>query len=69
MTDRGASGPDEYVVVVVRGWTKEKMAERMEQVLSRYRREDIISINVSADQVFGFLWRRNAAVMTLRPSG
>jgi hypothetical protein len=62
-------GPNEYVVIVVRGWTKEKMAERMEQALSRYPREDIVSINVFADQLFGFLWRRNAAVITLRPSG
>ena len=45
------------------------MAERIEQALSRFRREDIISINISADQVFGFLWRRNAAVITVRPSG
>ena len=69
MTVGGAAEPDEYVVLVVRGWTKEKMAERIEQALSRFRREDIISINVSADQVFGFLWRRNAAVITVRPSG
>ncbi len=55
---------------MVRGWTKEKMAERMEQALSRYPREDIVSINVFADQVFGFLWPRDAAVITLlRPSG
>ena len=69
MTVGGAAEPDEYVVLVVRGWTKEKMAERIEQALSRFRREDIISINISADQVFGFLWRRNAAVITVRPSG
>ena len=69
MTVGGAAEPDEYVVLVVRGWIKEKMAERMEQALSRFRREDIISINISADQVFGFLWRRNAAVITVRPSG
>jgi hypothetical protein len=69
MTGDGDAGSNEYVVLIVRGWTKERMAERMEQALSRYPREDIVSINVFADQAFGLLWRRNAAVITLRPSG
>lgn len=58
----------EYVVFVVRAYTKEKLAERIQERLNYYEPEDIISINVFADSWVTPFWRRNSAVITVRPS-
>jgi hypothetical protein len=58
---------NEYVVLVVRGYTKETLAARISERLKGYDREDIVSINVFSDPWLTFFWRRNSAVITLRP--
>lgn len=56
----------EYLALVVRGWTKEKLATRIEQHLSGIDSEDIISINYYVEPVIMPFWRRNSALITLR---
>ncbi|HET9103755.1 MAG TPA: hypothetical protein VFN55_10420 [Solirubrobacteraceae bacterium] len=56
-----------YVAFVVRGYTKETLAQRIAERLKDYEPEDIISIEVFCDPWITFFWRRNSAVITLRP--
>jgi hypothetical protein len=56
-----------YLVVVVRGWTKEKLASRIEERLRGIHPEDIISINYYVEPVIMVFWRRNSALITIRP--
>lgn len=66
-TSESAGASNEYVVFVVRGYTKETLAQRIADRLKGYEREDIISVNVFCDPWITFFWRRNSAVITLRP--
>lgn len=61
-----AVAPD-YLVIVVRGWTKEKLASRIEERLRGIPPEDIISINYYVEPVITLFFRRNSALITIRP--
>ena len=56
-----------YTVMVVRGWTKEKLAERMMKRLEGISPDDIVSINDMSDNIVTLFWRRNSVLITLRP--
>jgi hypothetical protein len=64
-----AEGPvtNEYLTIVVRGWTKEKLASRIEERLRGIQPEDIASINYYVEPVIMPFWRRNSALITIRP--
>jgi len=59
--------PGDYEVTVLRGWTKEALARRLERALKTVPPEDIVSINYHADAIIWPFWRRNSALLTLRP--
>lgn len=61
------SQANQYLALVVRGWTKETLAARIEQRLSGIAPEDIISINYYVEPVIMPFWRRNSALITIRP--
>jgi hypothetical protein len=67
MASTEAQVHDDYSVVVVRGWTKEKLAERMMERLKGIPPEDITSINYFSDNIITLFWRRNSALITIRP--
>ncbi len=58
---------NDYLVIVLRGWTKEKLASRIEARLRGIPPEDIISINYYVEPIIMFFWRRNSALITIRP--
>jgi hypothetical protein len=55
---------NDYLVIVLRGWTKEKLASRIEARLRGIPPEDIISINYYVEPIIMFFWRRNSALIT-----
>lgn len=61
---RSAQG--RYVIAVVRGVTKPELIEQVSIALDGVDPEDIISISYHADWPF-FLWRRNSALIVLKP--
>jgi hypothetical protein len=63
MSDNVAEAPEQhgYAVFVIRGWTKEKLAERITQRLDGIMPEEIVSINYHADGMILPFWRRNSA--------
>ena len=63
----GRTSSRRYTVIVVRGWTKEKLAERMVKHLESIPPEDIVSINYMSDNIVTLFWRRNSALITIRP--
>lgn len=56
----------DYQVFVIRGWTKEALALRIERALANVPREDIVSINYHTDPLVWPFWRRNSALLTIR---
>lgn len=58
---------NDYLVIVLRCWTKEKLATRMENRLRGIPPEDSISINYYVEPVIWPFWRRNSALITVRP--
>lgn len=56
-----------YTVMVVRAWTKETLAVRIAQRLEAFPAEDIVSISYFADNIITLFWRRNSALIVLRP--
>ena len=58
---------NEYLAIVVRGWTKDKLASRVEERLRGIQPEDIVSINYHVEPVIVPFWRRHSALITVRP--
>jgi hypothetical protein len=64
---RSANG--NYVVVLVRGLTKVELIEQMSTALDGVDPEDIISVAYHADRPWFFpLWKRNSALVLIKPS-
>jgi hypothetical protein len=58
--------PSDYSVLVVRGYTKERLALRVYDALAGRAPEEIVSINYFCDPWLSFFWRRNSALVVVR---
>jgi hypothetical protein len=56
-----------YLVLLVRAPTKAKLAQRVAEILEPIESEDIISISYAIDLHFFWPWRRNSALIVVRP--
>ena len=59
--------PNDYLVFVVRGWTKETLARHLREQLRGIAPEDIVSITYHADPFIWLGWDRNSALVVVRP--
>jgi hypothetical protein len=56
----------QYAVFVIRAWTKETLANRIRDKLDPYPPEAIIDIKANVDFQFGWPFRRNWALITVK---
>jgi hypothetical protein len=56
----------QYRVVLLKAWTKDTLALKMERKLEPYGQNDIISIESAVDFQFFVPWRRNWALLVLK---
>ena len=59
--------PSDYLVFVVRGWTKESLAKELRKELRGIPPDDIVSITYHADPFIWLFWSRNSALVVIRP--
>ncbi len=57
-----------YFAFVVKGWSKEKLATRLAERLEPFLPEEILSITYAIDLHFFAPWRRNSALVVVRPA-
>lgn len=57
-----------YFAFVVRAWSKDKLAERLAERLAPFQAEEILSIGYAIDLHFFAPWRRNSALVVVRPA-
>lgn len=55
-----------FLVIVVKGWSKAKLAEKLAAKLAPFPPEDVISISYAVDIAFGWPFRRNSVLVVLR---
>jgi len=60
-------GPPKHLVLLVRAPTKAKLAQRVAKILDPIESEDIISVSYAIDLHFFWPWRRNSALIVVRP--
>lgn len=65
-TGRPALPP--YFAFVVKGWTKEKLAVRLGERLAPFEPGEILSVGYAVDLHFFAPWRRNSALVVVRPA-
>jgi hypothetical protein len=56
----------QFRVVLLKAWTKDNLALKLEQLLEPYARDEIISIETSVDFQFFVPWRRNWGMIVLK---
>jgi hypothetical protein len=57
----------QYYAHVLKAWTKDTLADKIEKLLDPMPPERIVSIEVAVDFQFFVPWRRNWAMIVLRP--
>lgn len=57
------AGERPYAVHVIRGWTKEGLAQNLSAAIAGYHREAIISVRTGIDFQFFWPFRRNWAIV------
>lgn len=56
----------EYRVVLLKAWTKDTIAFKIQQTPEPYAQDEIISVQARVDFQFWWPWRRNWALLILK---
>jgi hypothetical protein len=56
----------QYRAVVLKAWTKDTLAVKIERALEPYKQHEIVSIESAVDFQFFVPWRRNWAMVVLK---
>jgi hypothetical protein len=56
----------QYRVVLLKAWTKDTLAHKIQTTLEPYAQDEIVSIQSRVDFQFGWPWRRNWALVVLK---
>jgi hypothetical protein len=56
----------QYRVVLLKAWTKDNLALKLEQLLEPYSQNEIINIETRVDFQFFVPWRRNWGMIVLK---
>ena len=56
----------QYRVVLLKAWTKDTLARKIQDTLEPYTQHEIVSIQSRVDFQFGWPWRRNWALLVLK---
>ncbi len=57
----------QYHAILLKAWTKDTLAVRIEEALEPYAPESIVSIETRVDFQFFVPWRRDWAMIVVRP--
>jgi hypothetical protein len=56
----------QYRAVVLKAWTKDTLAVKIERTLEPYGQNEIVSVETAVDFQFFVPWRRNWAMLVLK---
>ena len=57
---------DQYRVVLLKAWTKDTLAVKIQQTLEPYTADEIVSVEARVDFQFFWPWRRDWAMIVLK---
>jgi hypothetical protein len=63
---RRVAPPSQYRVVLLKAWTKDTLALKIERTLEPYAQDEIVSIQARVDFQFFVPWRRDWALLVLK---
>ena len=56
----------QYRVVLLKAWTKDTLALKIQQTLEPYTQDEIVSVEARVDFQFFWPWRRDWALLVLK---